>query len=156
MKRIVLISCSSKKKKIKSKAETLYDSNSFRKSLEYARLLKPDKIFIISALHYLLSLDQEIEPYEVTLTSISKIKRIKNPQLKVLNRLEKKEWGKTIIEQLKRESDIKNDEIIILAGKDYIEPIENEITRIVKPLEGVKLFDRISTLKRLINEESNQ
>jgi hypothetical protein len=156
MKKIVLISCSSRKKKIKSPAEILYQSSVFKKSLQYARLLKPDKIFVLSALHHLLPLDREIEPYNVTLAYVPKTKRESNPNLKVLNSQEKMDWGKKVIDQLKCESDIKNDQIIILASREYIKPLENEISNIIKPLDGINQFYRISTLNSLINEKSSR
>lgn len=155
MKRIVLISCSAKKLKVKAKAETLYQSPTFKKSLQYARLLNPDKIFIISALHHLLPLDKEVEPYDVTLATVPKRAREKKPNLKILTSPEKKEWGKEVIEQLKSESDLGKDEFIILAGKEYLKPIQKDIKTIITPLEGVSQFDRISTLNRLISEKSS-
>ena len=51
MKTIVLISCVSKKKAQKAKAEELYESPLFVKSLAYAKSLKPDSIYILSAKH---------------------------------------------------------------------------------------------------------
>jgi len=49
MKKIVLISCVSKKLHHKSKAQDLYVSSLFLKNLQYAKSLNPDKIFILSA-----------------------------------------------------------------------------------------------------------
>ena len=63
MKEIVLIACVSKKGKTRAKAKDLYKGALFTRSLAYAKSLKPDKIFIISALHGLLSLEKEIELY---------------------------------------------------------------------------------------------
>jgi len=57
MAKIVLISCSSKKSAHKSKAKNLYISTLFRLSLAYAKKLKPDKIFILSAKYGLLNLN---------------------------------------------------------------------------------------------------
>ena len=59
MKIIILIACVSKKRPFKSKAKDLYISTLFTKSLAYAHTLNPDKIYIISALHHLLDLEQE-------------------------------------------------------------------------------------------------
>jgi len=49
MKKIVLISCASKKLEVKAKAADLYTSALFKLNLKYARKLKPDGIFILSA-----------------------------------------------------------------------------------------------------------
>ena len=74
MRQIVLISCGSKKSEKKAKAKDLYIGSLFKNSLAYAEALKPDKIFILSALHHLLNLDKEIEPYDVTLSNVPKKK----------------------------------------------------------------------------------
>lgn len=68
MKKIVLISCSSKKQNIKTTARNLYCSPLFKLSLEYAEKLNPDEIFILSAEHHLVNLDTIIEPYDTTLS----------------------------------------------------------------------------------------
>ena len=98
MKTIVLISCVSKKRGVKTKSKDLYQSALFKYSLTYAYSLRPDKIFILSALHHVLDLETEIEPYDVTLSNVPKHKR--KTGLKVLNTEEKKEWGKRVIEEL--------------------------------------------------------
>ena len=67
MAKIVLISCVSKKLSHKSKAQELYISPLFRKNIQYAKSLNPDKIFILSAKYGLIKLEEEIEPYNKTL-----------------------------------------------------------------------------------------
>jgi hypothetical protein len=150
MKRIVLISCVSRKATTKAKAKDLYNGPLFTNSLIYGISLKPDKIFILSALYHLLDLDKEIEPYNVTLSSIPKDKR--KAGLKILNPKEKKEWGKKVLGQLEKVADLKKDEFIILAGKSYIKPIENGLTNIEEPLKGVLQGKRPGKLKELISE----
>ncbi len=137
MKRIVLISCVSRKGTTKAKAKDLYKGPLFTNSLAYGISLKPDKIFILSALHNLLDLDKEIEPYDVTLSYVSPNKKAKNPNLKVLTKAEAKLWGQKVIEQLVKVADIKKDTFIILAGQSYIKPIQKELTNIVEPLNKV-------------------
>ena len=70
MKRLVLISCASKKRATRAKAAELYISTLFELNLQYARRLKPDAILILSAKHGLLALNDEIEPYDVTLNEM--------------------------------------------------------------------------------------
>lgn len=149
MRQIVLIACVSKKSDKKTKAKDLYISPLFRYSLAYALALKPDKIFILSALHHLLELDREIEPYNVTLSNVSKKKR--KPGLKVLNSTEKKEWGKKIVEMLSAEADLKEDKFLILAGQEYIKPIVSSLNNYEDVLNGVLLFDRVPLLKQKLN-----
>ncbi len=152
IKRIVLISCVSRKGTTKAKAEDLYKGPLFTKSLTYSKSLKPDKIFILSALHNLLELDKEIEPYDVTLSYISPDKRKKKPNLKVLTKKEAEEWGKKVLEQLEKIADLKNDKFIILAGQSYIKPIASGLTNIEEPLKGVVQGKRPSKLTQLITE----
>ena len=152
MKRIVLISCVSRKGMTKAKAENLYKGPLFINSLAYSKSLKPDKIFILSALHGLLDLNKEIEPYDVTLSYISPEIRKKKPNLKVLTKSEAKIWGNAVLEQLSKIADLKKDKFIILAGQAYIEPIKNGLTNIDEPLKNVVQGKRPGKLKELIRE----
>ena len=125
----------------------LYKGSLFENSLAYGQSLNPDKIFILSALHHLLELDKEIDPYNVTLSNIPTSKR--KADLKILTPKEKIEWGEKVINQLKLESDLINDEFIILAGQEYINPIEGFIStnNIKKPLLGKKVGERIKFMQ---------
>ena len=58
---IILISCASKKHSTKMPAKDLYNSILFKSSLEYAKSIKHDKIYILSAKHHLLDLETQIE-----------------------------------------------------------------------------------------------
>ncbi|MDU2298627.1 MAG: hypothetical protein E7D58_01480 [Haemophilus parainfluenzae] len=76
MKKVILLSCVSKKANEKAKAKDLYLSLLFKKSLAYAYKLKPDAIYILSAKHHLLELDSVIEPYDVTLNKMKRNDRL--------------------------------------------------------------------------------
>jgi hypothetical protein len=145
--RIVLISCVSRKGKIKAKARDLYKGPLFRYSLECAELMKHDKIFILSAKHHLLDLDKEIEPYNVTIGYVSPKERLKKPDLIVLSKEEVKIWGQNVAKELSKYADLKNDTFIILAGMSYIKPIENALTNIVLPLKGLSQGKKLKLLK---------
>ena len=69
-KKIVLISCVSKKLPYRAKARDLYVSTLFKLNLKYANSLNPDEIYVLSAKHGLLELEREIEPYEQTLNNM--------------------------------------------------------------------------------------
>lgn len=92
VKKIVLISCSSKKVPHKAKAKNLYVSPLFIGNLRYAINLKPDAIFILSAKYGLLELDNEIEPYNTTLKNMS------STQVKA--------WADHVLKQLKEQSNL--------------------------------------------------
>ncbi len=143
--KIILIACVSQKGDKKTKAKDVYISQLFKSSLAYAQQLKPNKIFILSALHHLLQLDTEIEPYDVTLSSVPKHKRREG--LKILTVAEKKEWGKKVIEQLSKETDLQNDEFILLAGKQYIKTLTTSIRHYKNPLLGLGQGKRLKFLK---------
>ena len=143
---IVLISCVSRKGNTKAKAKDLYKGPLFTNSLAYGKSLKPDKIFILSALYQLLDLEKEIEPYDVTLSYVSPDKKSKNPNLKVLTKAEAKLWGQNVLEQLSKVADVKEDNFIILAGKSYVEPIQNGLNKIEEPLKGLKQGERVKFL----------
>ncbi|HLG35795.1 MAG TPA: hypothetical protein VI757_13010 [Bacteroidia bacterium] len=150
MKRIVLISCVSRKGKEKAMAKDLYKGPLFKNSLEYARALNPDNIFILSALHKVLELEEVIEPYDVTLSYIKPSDKIKKPKLKVLTKQEAKEWGEEVIKHLEQVADLKNDTFIFLAGQDYVKPIKHKLLKIEEPLKGVIQGKRPGELKKLI------
>lgn len=150
MKRIVLISCVSRKGKIKAKAKDLYNGPLFTNSLAYGKSLNPDKIFILSALYNLLDLDEEIEPYDVTLSYVSPKKKAKKANLKVLSKEEAKLWGQTVLKQLGEVADLKQDNFIILAGQSYLNPIKGGLKNFEEPLKGIGQAKRPGKLKELI------
>ena len=140
--KIGLISCSKAKRNHPCSAREMYSaSNIFRRSLEYARMVC-DKVYILSAKHGLLGLDDVIEPYNETLTNKSVVER--------------KEWAENVIFELSKKTDWKNDEFLILTGKKYHEFLLNDLRNHQLPLEGVSMFNRISKLKELTEEVDNR
>lgn len=133
MKKIVLISCVSKKLKQKSKTKDLYISSLFKHCLKYAFSLKPDKIYVLSAKYGLLDLEQEVEPYEQTLNNMKKEARIK--------------WAKDIIDNLKKETNLQEDEFIFLAGKKYRVFLIPNIKKYKIPMEGLGIGKQLKFLK---------
>lgn len=67
MATVVCISCVKSKRSHRSRVEDLYTSPLFRKLLAYAKSLDPDRILVLSAKHGVLELDDEVNPYEMTL-----------------------------------------------------------------------------------------
>jgi hypothetical protein len=64
---IVLLACSKTKLDHAAPAAELYQGALLRLTLQYARALNPDQIYILSALHHALRPEQLIQPYERTL-----------------------------------------------------------------------------------------
>lgn len=132
MKKIVLISCVSKKREYRCRARELYISTLFVKNLVYAQKLAPDQIFILSAKHGLVSLDEEIDPYNQTLNTMSA--------------LEHKQWSNKVILQLSEKADLNNDLYIFLAGKKYRKYLIPHMTNVVIPLEGLRIGEQLKRL----------
>jgi len=134
MKRIVLISCVSKKLPYKSKAKDLYTNPWFKLSYKYAVSLSPDKIFILSAKYGLLNPEQEIEPYNETLNT-------KSTQ-------EIKDWAQEVIIDLKKQTDLGKDEFIFLAGTKYRKFLILHIKNYKIPMQGLTIGRQLSFLKK--------
>lgn len=141
MKTIVLISCGAKKAKEELKAENLYISPLFKKSLAYAKTLTTtDNIYILSAKHHLLPLDKVIAPYDVSL------------QKDITKKEDRTKWGKKVIEELKKVAVIGKDKFIVLAGKNYVAPIENSLSNLELPLKGKGIGQMLKFLNEKINK----
>lgn len=113
MKNVYLISCTAKKQKKRCKVVEMYEpSILFKSSLDYALNQVDDKesqIYILSAKYGLLSLNEEIETYDVT--------------LKKMKKNEREKWAKKVLEQMENIFDMQNVYFIFLAGEAYIKPL---------------------------------
>ena len=122
MKRVVLISCVSKKRSTKSRAKDLYMSPLFRPNLQYAQKFEPDAIFVWSAKYGLVELDTEIEPYDVTLNT--------------MRANDRKEWTSKVVQQLQLHTNLREDYFTILAGVRYRQYLLPHLRFYVIPLTG--------------------
>ena len=132
MQKIVLISCVSKKRPQRSKARELYISPLFKKNLEYALKLAPDKIYILSAKYGLVGLDDEIEPYDLTLNTMS------------ANEI--KQWAEGVLRQLSDKADLQNDQFIFLAGAKYRRYLIPHMANTQVPMEGLPIGKQLQRL----------
>jgi hypothetical protein len=129
----------SKKQAVKSRAAELYTSKLFKLNLQYARKLKPDAIFILSARHGLVALDDEIEPYNVTLNEM----RVD----------ERKVWANKIIEQLQLHADLQHDHFIVLAGELYRQYLLPHLSSYEIPLKKLRIGKQLRYLKKQARDE---
>jgi len=136
MKKIILISCASKKINQKTLAQDLYISALFQKNLQYAKSLNPDKIFILSAKYGLLKLDEEVEPYDKTLNKIRSC--------------EIKEWANSVLSQLQKVVDLNKDEFVFLAGNNYRKFLLPGIKNYKIPMLGLGIGKQLKWLKENI------
>ncbi len=133
MKKIVLISCVSKKLDCKAKAKNIYISNLFKKNIKYAGSLNPDRIYILSAKHGLLNLNKEIKPYDQTLN------RMHSESIK--------KWAHKVLRNLKKVADLNNDEFIFLAGEKYRKYLIPFIKNYEIPMKGLPIGKQLKFLK---------
>lgn len=138
-KLIVLIGCAKEKCLFKSVAEEIYISPLFRLSLKYARKLKPDAIFILSAKYGLITLRDEIKSYNITLNKMAAVRR--------------KAWSLKIIDQLAIDFDLQKDHFIILAGTRYREFLLPYIASFEIPLYGLPIGKQIQFLKQEVEDD---
>lgn len=103
----VLVACGKAKRDGKQPAYALYESTLFEKSW-MAASYNGDP-YVMSAKHHLLHGDKRIETYNKTLRNFTAD--------------EKREWGKTVVEQLPAHYET----VVLLGGRDYVEPIINAI-----------------------------
>lgn len=136
-KKVVLISCVSQKQSRKAKVRDLYTSTLFKLNLKYAEKLRPDKIYVLSAKHGLLSLNDEIAPYNQTLNEMT------NKEVKA--------WAKEVLDQLKRVSEIEKTKYIFLAGDRYRKYLLPALKDYAIPLQGLRIGEQLSKLKELIS-----
>ena len=134
MKTIVLIACCGKKLFGKAKAENLYQSDLFKKSLAYAKSLQSDTIYILSAKYGLVELTDKLEYYNVTLNKYSTS--------------EKKKWAENVISELKKKCDLQNDKFVFLAGNNYRKYLLKEIRNYEIPMKNLKIGEQLHWLAK--------
>lgn len=134
-KQIVLISCVSQKLPHRAKAKNLYVSTLFRLNLKYAYSLGADGIYILSAKHGLLSLEQEIDPYEQTLNN--------------MRANEIKDWASLVLSQLNDVASLEDTEFTFLAGDKYRKYLMPHINNAKIPLKGLRIGEQLQRLKEL-------
>lgn len=111
MEIVALISCTKKKRQGTFEAKYLYDESPlFKKSYQYAKQCT-DKIYILSAKYGLLKDSDIVYTYDETLNK--------------KNKKEREKWGTLVKNQLSNEFDLKNTKFLILAGNNYLHPIED-------------------------------
>lgn len=143
---IGVVACSKSKLCHGAPARELYTSPLFKLSLAYAEQ-HCDKVYVVSAFHGLVELDQELDPYDRTLSKMPQKARIA--------------WGIRIADSLIHRHG-KEFVLVAMAGQDYCDPIsyglrthfgygENgwrgaEDRLVIEPLKGMQLGERLAWL----------
>lgn len=122
-------------------AAALYQSPLFRKSL-MAALDTSDKVFILSAKHGVISCNEFIEPYDIT--------------LKTMRRSAREAWGLSVLPRL-REVLRARDTAVMFCGEEYLAPLRGHFEQlkvtIEMPLGSLSLGSRLRQLA-IMNEET--
>lgn len=146
MAKIVFLSCTKSKKDKTCPAQELYsESPMFQKTLAYGKKLRPDKMFILSAMHHIVPLEKKLAPYELT--------------LKDMGKEDKQKWGEYVSKQApKLGIDLSKDKFIFLTGSEYSKPLTDYIPEknMSFPLEGKRFGERLQWLNQQINEIFNK
>lgn len=137
MKTIILISCCRPKLPYRARAKDIYISTRFKYSLQCAKRLRPDMIFILSSKHGLLNLYEKVDPYDETLNtkSVSEVKS----------------WSNDVVKELSKVSDLKNDMFIFFAGEKYRKYILPYINSYRIPLKGMRIGQQLKFMKEHLN-----
>lgn len=135
MKRVVLISCVSRKLPHKAAAGELYVSDLFKKNLAYARSLSPDSVYILSARHGLLGLEEIIEPYEQTLNTM------KDKEVRA--------WAGRVLEQMHGKVGA-GDEVVFLTGEKYRKYLLPHFINAQVPMRGLGIGRQLAFLKHAL------
>jgi hypothetical protein len=140
MANIVLLSCTKSKTDHAAPAQELYSASPmFRKTLEYGKKLQPDKMFILSAKHHLVPLDQKLAPYDLT--------------LKDMKADEKAAWGEKVISQMRAKGiNPEKDTFTFLTGSEYMKPLTGVMKNVETPLANKKFGERLKWLNGQLGE----
>ena len=119
---IAFIACVKTKQNRACRAEEMYISDLFKKSLLYAKK-HADNIFILSAKYGLLALDDVISPYEKTLNGASE--------------REKKIWAYTVYQQFLKRGGNPKEPCMFLCGLNYRKYLMQLFPNSEAPLKGL-------------------
>jgi len=103
--------------------------------MKYAKQLKPNEIYVLSAKHGLLTLNEEIEPYDLTLNTM-RAGEIKN-------------WAEKVVRQMKSICPADQCEYTYLAGEKYRKNLIHYTKDYSIPLKGLSIGQQLKKLKEL-------
>ncbi len=127
----------------KLKAQELYCSRLFALSLSYARNIA-DRVYIASAFFDLVRPTERLFVYDRKMSDLGG-KEYKNA------------WGSRVVSKLKCfEKETLPKEVVLLLGKEYADPIKNNLGRgckVIEPLGNMQIGQRLSWLTREVRAE---
>lgn len=135
---IVFISCVKSKRDCRCRAEDMYVSDLFRKSLAYAKTLDADRIFILSAKYGVLELSDVIDPYELTLNAMGE--------------RERKVWAYRVCKQLEAKGIRYDERAVFLCGINYRKWLVKKFKNNTIPLEGLSIGRQLQFYKNQVRK----
>lgn len=135
---IIFISCAKQKRDSPCFAKDMYISTLFKKMYRYAKSLNPDSLYILSAKYGVLSPNDVIEPYDVT--------------LKKLGANQKKDWARMVKAQLDARHVNYNEEAVFLRGKSYRENISRLFRKSYAPLAKLRIGKQLEFLDKNVRK----
>lgn len=141
---IALIGCSGPKLKDSAPARQLYTSQLFRSALALAER-RHDVVYVISAKHELVTLDQVIAPYDLTMSAIAKEWRTI--------------WGVRVWDSVQRRHLNVDRQVFIYAGKDYARPIQRaglHRATFHEPLAKMQIGQRLRWLREQLDANTKE
>jgi len=128
---IGLIACCATKQENECYAKDMYISPLFRMSREWIEK-QGVPWFILSAKYGLLNPEQKIEPYNLTLSQ--------------LTRQQRQQWASYVRRQI--DKSIGNQPLLVLAGTLYLEATRGHV--VIDPLKGLPIGKRLQKLKKML------
>jgi hypothetical protein len=150
MTTVLLIPCVGLKLAHRAPARDLYQGPLFSACLAYSESIQPDATYILSAMHGLVSLDQELDPYDVTLRELPEPERSMYPFVRVLTDTELDQWAQSVIAALESLYKLDSTIFIALADSSYILPLRSALPNLREPLAGMSLADRPAAIAAMI------
>ena len=116
-------------------ARDMYISDLFKKSLTYAeQAYDSATIYILSAKYGLLELNQQIDPYELTLNTMNKRQRL--------------EWADKVLQQCGEKGISFDEPVVFLCGKRYREFLMDKFKNTTAPLGNMGIGKQLAFYKK--------
>jgi hypothetical protein len=128
---VVLVACCGPKLSNAAPASDIYQSALFKKARAYAETYG-DKWYVLSAKYGLLRSDEIVDPYDLTLSTMTTAQR--------------REWDGRVIHQLLQAGVRGSDKIVSLCGNDYSGWIEFTDLSVDRPMRGLGIGQQLAWL----------
>lgn len=136
---VALVGCGKAKLQHRAPAHELYTGSLFKAHLKEAAA-NTSHVYVVSALHGLLQLDEQVDPYDATLLEKPLAERVA--------------WGQKVMDSLARLYPAGGVELLVYAGRSYADPLRAALESaprsewtVTEPLRGAGQGARLRILK---------